>query len=161
MTPGKIVLTTVLTVFTLIAFASVAATAFFPFAVEAHGMRGHGGATSDRHERMLQHCKRMGPAHTRVIEAAVSAALDLDNAQEDALQPVIGVLDNLRETAVSTCDNLQIDSVDGGLAAMQQMLGASADAIAELRPAYANFEASLNDEQKAHVAEMIARHHSR
>lgn len=164
MTPGKIVLTTVLTVFTLLAFAAVGASTFLPSQAEAHGMRGHfAGAHSGRggHERFLKHCKRLGPAHTRVVEAMVTAALNLDDQQESALQPVMQVLDDWRASAATTCDSLPIESVDGGLAAMQQILAASAAALEEMRPAYAGFESTLNDEQRAHIAEMLNRHHGR
>ncbi len=164
MTPGKIVLTTVLTVFTLLAFAAVGASTFLSSPAEAHGMRSHfAGANTHRggHDRLLKHCKRLSPAHTRVVEAMVTAALDLDEQQESALQPVISVLDDWRADAAATCDSLPIESVDGGLAAMQQILATSAAALEVMRPAYAGFESTLNAEQRAHIADMLNRHHGR
>ena len=159
MTPGKIVLTTVLTVFTLLAFVGVAATTFLPRAAEAHGFRamgGHGGG--DRHQRMLQHCERLGPAHTRVVEAMISASLDLNDSQEEALQPIMRVLDDWRAAAAQRCADGEITSIDDGLALAEGMLSASATAVAELRPAWSAFDAQLSDEQRARIGAMLQRH---
>ncbi len=168
MSTGKIILTTVITTLAALVFSAVAAVSLLPFGAEAHGgFRGHmgGGDNQDRHARALKHCERLSPAHTRVVQAAITAGLDLDDSQEAALAPVIDVLDNWRSTMSDTCGELangdMQHDVDTGLALMERVLSDSASAISELRPAYAEFSAQLNDEQQAHIQNMLQRHHGR
>jgi hypothetical protein len=170
MKSSRIILTTVFSTLTLLAFGSVLATSLLPFGAEAHGFRTglggehHAGASAtrgDRGARMLAHCQRLSPAHTRVVEAAISAALDLDDSQQNALAPIMEVLDEWRAQASTTCEQLPSNDVDAGLAAMQEMLNNTANTIGALRPAYGDFYAQLNTEQKTLIDEMIARHHNR
>ncbi len=169
MSVSKIVLTTVLTTLTALVFVVVAAASLWPFTADAHGgLRGHWGGHSgnhqtgtDRHQRALEHCQSMGPAHTRIVEAAISAGLNLDVSQEEALSPVISVLDDWRQSTANTCAELAAGTqdIDQKMAAMEQVLRISADSVAQLRPAYASFSTQLSPEQQARIQTLMQRHH--
>lgn len=166
MSASKIVLTTVLTTLTALVFVVVAAVSLLPFGAEAHGgFRGHwsgdGAHAGNRHERALQRCQSMSPAHTRVVEAAISAGLNLDDSQEQSLAPVISVLDEWRQSTADTCAQLagEEQSLEQHLSAMEQVLRTSADSLAELRPAMTNFAAGLDAEQRDRIQSLMQRHH--
>ncbi len=165
MSLGKIILTTVLTTLTALFFTAVVAASFLPGGAQAHGFGKFGGSGIGRHGshrggpgRMLAHCEHLSPAHTRVMQAAISAGLDLSDAQEAALAPIIDVVDGLREQVQASCKTMPPQDVDAGLATMQNLLQDSANALADIRPAYANFYASLTADQQAHIDGMVARH---
>lgn len=157
MSASKIVLTTVLTTLTALVFVVAAAASFWPFGAEAHGGFRSGG---DRHERALKHCQSMGPAHTRIVEAAISAGLGLDDNQEQALAPVISVIDDWRQSTADTCAELAAGTqdMDQKLAAMEQVLRVSADSVAQLRPAYVSFASQLTPDQQARIQSIMQRH---
>lgn len=161
MSASKIVLTTVLTTLTALVFVIVATASLWPFAADAHGgLRSH-QAGADRHQRALERCQSMGPAHTRIAEAAISAGLNLDVNQEEALAPIISVLDEWRQNTANTCTELAsgTQDIDQKMAAMEQVLRISADSVAQLRPAYANFSIQLSPEQQARIQGLMQRHH--
>ena len=168
MSASKIILTTVLTTLTALAFIAVATVSLLPFGAEAHGgFRGHGSDhgnrahAGDHHKRALQRCQSMGPAHTRVVQAAISAGLNLDEGQEQQLAPIISVLDDWRESTAATCAELaaQEQSLEQHLSAMEQVLRSSADSLAELRPAVTNFASGLDSDQLDRIQSLMQRHH--
>ena len=165
MTTPKVILTTVVTTLTVLLFGTVVAVSLWPTGAEAHGFRsvgfgpdGHGGNRGNRHERFLKHCKRLSPAHTRVVEAMITAGLDLDASQQTALEPIMVVVDDMRTEMATVCAQTPPTDVDGHLALAEQMLQSGADAIARLRPAYESFYGQLNNEQKLRIDEMLQRH---
>lgn len=168
MTVPKIILTTVLTTITALAFAVVFGATLLPAGAIAHGgwsSSGHGSAHfgSRRGGNLQDRCERLSEQHTRVAGAMVTAYLDLDDAQEAALQPMLDVLDSWRADGQSLClelANQPNHSVDLGLSTMQAFLARSASAMAELQPAYAAFAGSLSTAQQAKIQAMLDRHHA-
>ena len=149
----QIVVTTVLTTLAVLTLIGVfAASTFWPEAALAHGLMRHGGPGGD-------HCARLDAKHTRHVRALISAELDLDDAQDIALEPVIEVLERWRVDAAETCNAVSLTSVDDGLASLQSILGRSEQAIAELRPAFEGFYTALTPEQQADLDGWIDDHH--
>ena len=75
-----------------------------------------------------------------VLEAIASAALDLDDSQEQALAPVISVLEDWQSDVAPACEALSVaDDMDAGLAAGSTLLRATADAMQSLRGALPSF----------------------
>lgn len=151
----QIVVTTVLTTLAVLTMIGVfAASTFWPEAALAHGLMRHGGPSADGN-----HCTRLDAKHTRHIRALISAELDLDDAQDVALEPVIDVLERWRLDAVETCNGVDTTSLDDGLAAFQAVLDRSGQAIAELRPAVDAFYTQLSAEQQVDLDAWIDHHH--
>ncbi|MFK7913557.1 MAG: hypothetical protein AB8B93_06550 [Pseudomonadales bacterium] len=172
MTTAKILLTTVLTTLTALAFAVVLGASLLPSGAIAHSvwapggdhgrkMGGHfskrGGAT------LAERCERLSGQHTRMAGAVVSAYLDLDDSQESAMQPLLEVLDSWRADGQAMCFEAaasQEHSVGSAMAMLESLLARSATAVAELQPAYSAFEATLSDAQRTKIQDGIDRHHA-
>lgn len=168
MSTGKIIVTTVLTTLAALFFIAAVGFSVLPGDVQAagygkfageHGFGGHrrGHGSLD----MTAQCDKLSPDNTRIMEAVLSAKLELKDEQKQALSPIISVVDDLRAEAQSSCLQMPPQDVDAGLAAMQKMLQKSADALAEIRPAYQTFYAGLDAEQQADIQDMIKHHRGR
>lgn len=168
MSTGKIIFTTVLT--TLAALGVIAAVGFavMPGDVQAgaygkfaggHGFAGHGRGHGS--QDMTAHCDKFSPDNTRIVEAVIGAKLDLNDEQKQALAPIISVVDDLRADAQNSCQQMPPQDVDAGLAMMEHMLQKSADAVAQIRPAYQTFYTGLDAEQQADIQDMIKHHRGR
>lgn len=151
----QIVVTTVLTTLAVLTLIGVfAVSTFWPEAALAHSLMRHGGSSTTG-----DHCARLDAKHTRHVRALISAELDLDDAQDIALEPVIEVLERWRVDAVETCNAVSLTSVDDSLASLQSILGRSEQAIVELRPAFEGFYIALTPEQQADLDGWIEYHH--
>lgn len=165
MNTPKIVITTVLSTLVVLAFTAVFASGLMPRTASAHGgfsgthFRGpgrHGGDLADR-------CERLGRDHSRLASAIASSYLDLDAAQEVALEPLLAIGNRWREDTQALCLQLagaENHSVDQGLATMEAFLDRSAGTAGELRAAWRDFEAQLTPAQQATITAMLSRHHS-
>ncbi|MGI9324986.1 MAG: hypothetical protein ACR2PZ_07190 [Pseudomonadales bacterium] len=169
MSGPKIVLTAVATTLTVIVFAGVLAASVVPVGAIAHG-GGFGAGHFGGHRRghrggdLIDRCERLASDHTRVATAVTSAYLDLSDNQEQALAPVLGVLNSWRADTAELCLQVaqsETHDVATGLVSLEAFLARSAAAVAELQPAYSGFEASLNDEQRDTIKRMLDRHHGR
>lgn len=167
MSAPKIVLTTILTLIIVIAFGAVAASALLPREAIAHAAFGpkamHRFSGVGRAD-LASRCERLSRDHSRLASAMVTAYLDLDSAQEDALDPMLDVVSRWREDSQSLCFELadaESPSIDAGLASMEAFLSRTASAAGELRAAYSGFEATLTAEQQQTIGELLARHRSR
>ena len=150
-----IVLTTVLTTLTVLAFVGAFAWSVSPAAAIAGSLHAsHSAPDGD-------HCARLSEEHTELIDAYLRITLDLDDSQQQALAPVIGVIEAWRVDAVATCENADFTNVDSSLATMQAMLGLTETAIAELRPAVGAFQAGLSPEQQAELTALLSHHHGK
>ncbi len=151
----QIVVTTVLTTLAVLTLIGVfAASTFWPEAALAHGLMRHGGSSTTG-----DHCARLDAKHTRHVRALISAELDLDDAQDIALEPVIEVLERWRVDAVETCNAVSLTSIDDSLASLQSILGRSEQSIVELRPAFEGFYTALTPEQQTDLDGWIEYHH--
>ena len=92
-----IVVTTVLTTLTVLAFVGVFAWSVTPAAAIA------GGVTASHAQDSGDPCARLGEEHTELIDAYLRITLDLDDAQHQALAPVIDVIEAWRVDAVAAC----------------------------------------------------------
>jgi len=163
----KVIVTTVLTTLVVISLGVVATTALWPESAQAHGFgalrsgSGMHGFAHARHGGFAaggNHCARLSPRHTQLLEAFVSIELGLDDHQEQALQPVMQSVDRWRADAVETCENLSISTAPEGLDTVRQVLASSEQAIAEIAPLFTTFYATLDDEQRAGLDGWVAHH---
>ncbi len=155
----NIIITTVLTTLAVLVVGAITAWALWPINAEA-------GAMGDFHQSTLEtqqvsHCHRLENDHTKLVQAVVTATLDLDINQQNALQPVTEVVENWRAEALKTCQTLDLSSIDSSLASLQVILAQGSDAITEFRPAFDEFYASLDDNQRNQINEFIQSHHGR
>lgn len=172
MTAPKIVLTTVLTTLTALVFAVVLAVSLLPAGAIAHGGWQSGAANSGGFGRhfggrhgasMADRCERMSTKHTRVAGALATAYLDLDDEQSAALQPLLEIADRWRSDSQALCLSLATadnHSVQSGMVALEQLLSRSAEAVADMQPAYAAFEATLNVDQRDQIQTALNHEHN-
>ncbi|MEM6708661.1 MAG: hypothetical protein AAF648_07735 [Pseudomonadota bacterium] len=168
----RIFLGGLLSVAILFTLGGVALTSFGPGQAFANGPWGIGA--DDRgpsgvqpvHRRMgrgspQEKCERMDPAHVKYAGAFAAAYLDLDATQRGALDPVLEALRAWATEAKTLCSSLDSESIDDHLLTAQAFLTISAEALEDVRVAYAGFEPSLTEDQKAQVKEAISRARSR
>jgi hypothetical protein len=156
----QIVVTTVLTTFTVIAFAIVGAWSVWPrtaeagVAVAAHSIGWDGSAAN--------HCQRFSSEHLALGEAVLAVALDLDDSQQSALVPVHSSLESWRANMVSICEatdqgtNMDVSS---GLKAMEDALAITTSTVVEVRPQVDAFLTTLRPEQSDKLMSYIHNHH--
>ena len=122
---------------------------------------------SDDPTQACNHCRHLSAQHTKFARAFVTAALDLDDAQEAALDPVVQVLEGWRVDTLAICESvadhehpheMNPETMDAHLSALQSMLAQTSDRIGELRPALADFHATLDEDQIAQIKEAAASH---
>jgi hypothetical protein len=94
-----------------------------------------------------------------MIEAHLVAGLDLDAAQQTALEPVMDVVERWRIDTVAACEALGETSVGGHLDTLETLLTRTRDAVVELKPAFDGFETSLNAEQRSELAGWLDHSH--
>ena len=105
---------------------------------------------------MVERCERLDPEHVKYAGAFASAFLDLTADQQDALDPVLAVFKDWASDAKTLCPSLESTAVADRLTTAQSMLTLSAEAIGELRAAYAQFEPVLTDAQREKLETAIA-----
>lgn len=152
----QVVVTAVLATLATIIFGIVAAWSLWPTTAEA-------GITIAAHNSAwqsgeLSHCERFGGEHVQFGEAVVTAALDLNDLQQTALQAVAAEVELWRSQAQATCNSTDMTSLEGGLAGLETMLAQSSTAVASLRPAVVEFYATLNTEQQEQLRTFIHSH---
>lgn len=131
----------------------------FGLALAAHRAgwqgRGHHGGHHDG-----THCQRLAPEHVEIAGLMAKAHLDLDTRQYDALAPVLEVMEQWRQQVQTICGR-ELQSTDDALASLREVLAVSAAAVGRLQPAMRSFEATLNEDQRAHLQAWIDRHNRR
>ena len=147
--------TTVLTTLTVLVFVGAFAWSVSPASALASSLAAAHSSPDGNH------CARLDGKHTELLDAYLRITLELDDSQHQALTPVIDIVEEWRQDTVTACESAQLDNVDASLAAMQAVLGRTEQAIADLRPAFGEFQAQLSEEQKAQIDGMLAHHHER
>ena len=158
MKPTTVVVTSVLTTLAVIAFGVVGASAVLP-QMASRTWLWRVAAMVGMEVAGIAHA--LGPHHTAFVEAHIAASLDLDETQSSALAPMIAVLESWRGDVVAACESFDPQSVGEGIEQMQAVLQLSAQSLGELRPAFDSFYTALNDEQRAHIDELLAHHRAR
>lgn len=157
---SQIVITATLTTFTLIALGVVVTWSLWPQTAEA-------GVTVAAHtanwHRSSNHCERLSSGHLELGQAVVTVALDLDEAQQVALDPVRASLESWRSQIASLCESVDHDTmdVDSGLQSLEQVLAISTTAVANLRPHLSTFVAGLTPEQNEKLMSYVHNHQGR
>ena len=152
----QVVITAALTTLATLALGVVAVWSLWPTSAEAGvAIAAHSSAW---HSGDVSHCAHLSSEHLQHHEAAVSAALELDDFQQSALQAVAAGAEQWRAQAQATCENTDLTSLDGSLAGLEAILEQSSTAMAELRPAIVEFHQSLNPEQQAQLHEFMQSH---
>jgi len=158
----QVVVTAVLATLAVLALAIAAAWSLWPASAEASAaIAAHSSGWHQSAEGGLSHadhCARISSEHLQMGEAILSAALDLDDSQQSALQPVADTMEKWRAEAQRTCENSSFASLDEGLAGVENMLTLGAGAVGELRPAINNFYQSLNVEQQDKLQQLMHHH---
>lgn len=156
----NITLTTVLSITVIGLLAMVTTTSLLPGNATAGDIAAkhfHGGGPAGKWGR--HHCGPLGEHKTRLLSAYVSITLDLDEAQDAALAPVIEVLDRWHSEAGSVCDHTELTSAPLALDHLQQLLDRTREAMDELRPAFDSFYAALTVEQQERLNGWLKHHH--
>ncbi|NKC01494.1 MAG: hypothetical protein GKR90_23755 [Pseudomonadales bacterium] len=155
----QIIITAVLTTFTIIALAIAGAWSVWPrtaeasIAVAAHSTGWRGESNN--------HCERFSSDHLALGEAVIAVALDLDDAQKSALEPIRSSLESWRTNIVSICegtDHGETMDVSTGLQAMEDALTATTNTVVEVRPQIESLLATLNPEQNDKLMGYLQHH---
>ncbi len=168
MNAPKLIITTVLTTLVVLGFTAVFASGLLPSQAVAHPVfsadRGHHFSGRHRGAPLAERCERLSRDPSRVASAMVTAYLDLDDAQEQALAPLLDVASRWREDSLTLCREVaaaEEHSIELGLSTMETFLSRSASAAGELRGAWGDFSATLTAEQQDTIREMLSRHQRR
>lgn len=159
----QVVVTAVLATLAVLALSIAAVWSLWPTSAEAsaaiaaHSSGWHQSNDQDGMSH-ADHCAHISSEHLQMGEAVLSAALDLDDSQQSALQPVAETMEKWRAEAQTTCENSSFASLDEGLAGVESMLTLGAGAVAELRPVINNFYQSLNVEQQDKLQQLMHHH---
>jgi hypothetical protein len=150
----QVVVTAVLTTLAVLALGVAAAWSLWPTSVAASATIGAHAGTWDPQS----HCSAFESDHLAIGEAALDAALGLNEAQQQALVPVVTAIDTWRGELHQTCTSADLSSLDASLASIQTVLDQSASAFEELRPALSSFHASLSAEQQQTLHSYLQSH---
>ncbi len=158
----QVVITAVLTTLAVLALGVAAVWSLWPSSAEASAaIAAHSGtwhSAGHGEEGTANHCGKLSSLHLEMGEAVVTAALKLDEAQQQALEPVAQALERWRARAQQTCEQTRFDDLDSGLAGLETMLDQGAEAVAELRPAVTGFYATLSAEQQNKLHDFVHNH---
>ena len=145
----QVAVTAVLATLAALAFGVVAIWSLWPTTVEASvALAAHSSAWQ---AGKLSHCEHFGGEHVKFGQAVVTAALDLNDTQENHLDNVAAKVEQWRTQVQSTCEKTDLTTLDGGLAALEVMLAQSSTAVAGLRPVINEFYAGLSPEQQTQL----------
>jgi hypothetical protein len=153
----NLMLTATLTVAVVGLFATVLTTSLLPGSAAAgHIAAGHHHGTAGRGH---WGCGQLDDRATRLVSAYVSITLDLDDAQEAALAPVIEIAERWHEEAASICQDSGITTAPAALVELDRVLATTRTALDELRPAFDAFYAALTADQQERLNSWINEHH--
>ena len=165
MKPIQVVVTAVFTTLALVGFASVIGWSVLPKSAEAHAVADrdqdrhgrHGGWFRGRDGDRGDRCQRFGPRHIEAARSMVAAHLDLTDAQDAELDPILDVMEAWRVDVVASCER-SIDSTPEGLQVLQEVMARSAAALTEAQGSFESFYASLDDDQRATMDRWLDHH---
>jgi Spy/CpxP family protein refolding chaperone len=152
----KLLLTSILTISVFGLFGAVLASGLLPTTASAGGLlmaHNHGG-----HGGWGRHCGADQEHAAELIHAFVSIRLDLDEAQESALDEVVGVVDRWHRD-LPVCEHPAFADAPAALAALNEVVDQTGAAMAELQPAFAAFYAALTPEQQERLNSWLRHHH--
>ena len=154
-------LSSVLTITVIGLFGAVLTTSLLPGSATAGGLlASHMHNMNSGHSRWGSgHCREPDAQTARLIRAYLGITLDLDEAQETQLEPVIGVLDRWHAEASAFCDHEAISNAPAALRQIDQLVTRTSEAMAELLPAFEAFYAALTPEQQERLNSWINQHH--
>lgn len=148
----QIIVTTVLTTLSVLALFGAFAWTLSPAAAIASSLH------ADSSAQIGSHCSHFDSDHTRLLDAYVTVTLDLDDAQQHTLTPLIEIIEAWRQDTVVSCEQASFQDIDSSLTALQDFLGRSEQAVADLRPAFDDFTAALTPEQRAELDGFLDHH---
>lgn len=152
----QVAVTAVLATLAVLAFGVVGFWSLWPATAEASvALAAHGSALQSG---KLSHCQHFGGEHVKFGQAVVSAALDLNEKQEQSLAQVAAKVEAWRTQAQATCEQTDLTTLDGGLAGLEVMLTQSAAAVSELRPGINEFYAALSPDQQSQLRDYVQSH---
>ena len=155
----QVVVTATLTTLAVITLSIAGVWAMWPKTAEASAtVAAH---ASGWHDSSDGHCARIDTAHIDLGEAVVTAALDLNETQQAALEPITQAARRWRDVAQTTCEAADFSDLDASMATMETVLNQTSDAFTEVRPMISNFYATLSPEQQAKMEAFIHAHHGR
>jgi len=166
----NLLLTSVLTITVTGLFGAVAATSLLPSTASAGDlMAGHlqhagnrgprGGGHWGGGQWGGGHCGAFDERAIRLVNAYVSISLDLNEAQEAALEPVIGVIDSWHDESAALCEQADLADAPAALNELSGLLTRTRTAVDELIPAFDAFYTALTQEQQAQLNSWISQHH--
>lgn len=163
----QLIVTILVTTVIVAAIIFATAASIFPRTAEAHAFgnwHGAGGGLGGWHGRHRGYgggdpCARLDLPVGKLAGVMVEDHLKLTADQRKLLEPMLATLEGWQSDAKAQCTALTHDDIPGSLKAMESMLRLSADRIAELQPAWDTFHASLDDTQRAHIAQAMQRRH--
>ncbi|MEM9622888.1 MAG: Spy/CpxP family protein refolding chaperone [Pseudomonadota bacterium] len=159
----QVVITAVLATLAALVLTGVAAWSLWPSSAQASGtLAAHSGfwqqADGQNPVDHTEHCAKLSSTHLQIGEAVLTTVLDLDDAQQAALEPVADTMEKWRGQAQTACEQASLITLDDKLAGIETMLTMGAGAMSELRPAINNFYQSLTVDQQAQLQEMMQHH---
>lgn len=159
----NILLTSVLTVAVFGLFGAVLTSSLFPNTASAGAViAGHlAGSHAHGHRSWAHSCDGTDARMIELANAWVSISLDLNEAQEVQLQPVLQVLADWDDQANVFCEPDSLTTAPGALREASRLLDASQRSMADLIPAFDAFYAALTPEQQAELNTWITEHHGR
>ena len=153
----NLLLTSLLTIAVVGLFGAVLATSVAPTTARATGlvaMRDHGS-----HARRGDHCHEIDDTRLRLAAAYASIVLDLNDAQEAALEPVLDVVRRWHDEAAAYCDPAGLDTAPALIRSAAALVERTSLAIDDLVPAFDAFYATLTAEQQERLNDWIRAHH--
>ena len=163
----NLLLTSVLTIAVFGLLGAVLTSSLLPGTASAGGLiAGHlgGGHLPHGHRGAGRHgwghsCEGTDARMLELASTWVSLSLDLTDAQEAQLQPVLQVLADWHEEASIFCDPERLATAPEALREVSGLLESSQRSMANLIPAFDAFYAALTPEQQAQLNAFITEHH--
>ena len=153
----QVVVTAVLTTLTVFALVVAGAWALWPKTAQASAsVAAH---ASSWHSAEDGHCGRFDSAHIELGEAVLATALDLTDTQQASLAPVTQAAQRWRNIAQSTCENINLETLDTSMESLENILAQSTQAVQEMRPLINQFYASLDTNQQEKLKQFMHSHH--
>ncbi|MEJ2089428.1 MAG: Spy/CpxP family protein refolding chaperone [Gammaproteobacteria bacterium] len=154
----NLLLTSVLTIAVVGLFTAVLTSSLLPGNATAKGiLAGHLHGAGHR-SGWTGSCGELDERATRLMSAYLSITLDLDEAQEAALAPVIDVVERWHSASDGFCHG-EVSTAPAAFDELDRMLANARAALNELRPAFDAFYGTLTAEQQAQLNGWISQHH--